>query len=416
MTTMRFIEGLSETCTGGADFTSLIKTIQFLNKNTLPHFRTPKDYSADMASFTSRLVAGKSQLLSFMAEDLGYSLELGEYEFSLLENYLQTYPYSPLYQPQSTIPEGLIAVHGTWSSPVYRFLDQVMPCLLQEGSVLLYCEPEASRIYCHLSELLAGTALAQNRIAVLPIADPDVLEILLDHPSIHGVQGQMHLYQSGMYRARPLSPEKIYNLHFGAHNPVLFMNDGDLSLIPALLEQTLPFHIRSEVRFNRWFVQEKIFPDVLRTIQAHLETPKNYGNILVKSYQAAFEDQKKELRSSRHWLFPQDSFANICTDFSNCSPLHQTELVGPLLTITRFKNGPEATKFAGTTHYANMTAIITASKEKYLDLAALQRTPFVEHNALPLPFDVRLKSGIKHCSLRTSDSVASQTRELGQRS
>lgn len=416
MMPMSFTAGQSHSSANSASFAELIKTIQFLNKNSLPHYRAAKDYTSELDEFFAKLIQSQSELISLMVSDLGYTPELAARDLRLTQTYQCAYPYSAIYNPRTTAPEGLIAVHGTWSSPVYRFLDQAVPALLQEGSVLLYCEPEVSRVYCRLAELLHGTKMAENRLSVLPITEPDVLEVLLDHPSIRGIQGQMHLYQSHIYRSRPLSPEKLYNLHFGAHNPVLIMNDADLALIPFLLDESMFYHIRSEVRFNRWFVQEKVFPEVLSVVQAHMKTIKDtsWGSITTSSYQAAFENQKMELRASRQWLLPTDSQVNVCTDFSNCSPLHQIELLGPLLTLTRFKNGPEAAKFAGTTHYSNVTAILTSSKDKYLELAALQRTPYVTWNSVPTAFDKRLESGLRHCSLKTSSSVVAQIKVLAE--
>ncbi len=407
MSAYKFMAGHTQGLAGGADFSELIQTIQFLNKNTLPHFRTAKDYTNDLSLFFNRCDEVNTEFQEMLVKDLGYSPELAQRDWDLTVDYKKSFPWSAVYTPGTLIPQGLIAIYGSWSSPAYRFMHQVLPALLQENSVLLYCDPEASRIYCRLSELLRGTALSADRLAVLPIDDNDTLETLLEHPSLRGVQGQMHLHDAALYRRRPLVPEKLYNLHFGAHNPLLFMNDGDVSCISTLASESLQFHIRSEIRFNRWFVQEKIFPDVLNALQTHMKTfdTSSLGSMAVKKYAEHFEKQKMELRSTRQWLQPTDSFLNISTDFSNCSPLHQTELLGPLITITRFKNGPEATKFAGTTHHANATSIFTKSSEKFEELARMQATPLVYWNQIPHAFDTALDSGVRHCSLRTADSV-----------
>lgn len=414
----RFLEMRTESQSQSTDFKSLIQTIQFLNKNTLPHYRSAKDYSRDITIFMERLESAKFEIIAFLKDDLGYTNDAAETDWRESLDLKSSLISHSTYVPSTTIPEGLVAIFGSWSSPVFRFLNHVVPALIDEGSVLLYCEPEVSRIYARLCELTQGLSFAENRIALLPIDDPNVLEILLDHPSIHGIQGQMHLYQAPFYRSRPLSPEKLYDLHFGAHNPLLFMNDGDLNRIPQLLAESLQFHRRSEIRFNRWFVQEKIFPEVLKAMEAYIASIDihSFGSIKVKSYQKALANQEPELKSTRHWLLPATSPVNVCTDFSNCSPLHQTELLGPLVTVTRFKNGPEATKFAGTTNYANATSIISESYEKSTDLAALQSTPYVFWNRLPHVFDKKLDSGVRHCSLKTASRISSQIREWDRKS
>ena len=223
----------------------------------------------------------------------------------------------------------------------------------------------------------------------------------------------MHLYESSLFRSRALSPEKLYSLHFGAHNPVLIMNDADLSRLEQPLRTSLQYHMRSEVRFNRWFVQEKIYPDFLNMVNGFLEKAKteDWGSIKVESYKKALQLQSHEIATSKHWLLPKSEVGlNICSDFSNCSPLHQTELLAPLVTMTRFKNGPEATKFAGTTHFANATSIFTESKDKYTELAGLQKTQYVHHNTVPHLFDLSLLSGSRHSALVTSTSVFAEKR------
>lgn len=407
-----FIAGQVNPQTSAADFPQLIKTIQFLNKNALTVSRTIKNYKPDVDAFLKALCEEETSFKSLYTSTLGYSARQAEIDFRMSLEYIEKLPESTTFDPRHSIPVGLIAVYGTWSSPLYRFALNILPALLQENSVLLFCEPEVSEIYAKLAELLKSP-LGENRIAVLPILDREVMETLLDHPSINAITGQMHLYESSLFRSRPLDPEKLYSLHFGAHNPVLVMNDADLSLIETPMRESLQYHTRSEVRFNRWFVQEKIYPDFMNVVNDLIGKAKDedWGRILVPSYKSALQIQNKELAASKHWLLAKsESGLNICSDFSNCSPLHQTELLAPLLTITRFKNGPEATKFAGTTHFANATSIFTSSADKYAELSGLQKTALVYHNTLPHAFDVSLLAGSRHTSLVTAASVFAEKR------
>lgn len=394
------------------DFAQLIQSIQFLNKNSLTVSRSVKNYSQDMSEFISALRENASALKALYVSTLGYSEQQAEIDLNESLRYIENLPESTSFDPRHSIPVGLIAVYGTWSSPLYRFAVSVLPALLQENSVLLFCEPEVSQIYSQIAVLLKP-ALGEKRVAVLPMTDQEVIEILLDHPSINAVTGQMHLYESSFFRGRPLVPEKLYSLHFGAHNPVLVMNDADINILEAPLRLSLQYHTRSELRFNRWFVQEKVYPEFMNMVTAFLEKAKaeDWGRPLVKSYRAALHVQNKELASSKHWLLEKsEDGLNICADFSNCSSLHQTELLAPIATITRFKNGPEATKFAGTTNFANATSIFTESRDKYTELAGLQKTALVYHNMIPQAFDISLFAGGRHTALVTAGSVFAEKR------
>lgn len=392
-----------------SDFTQLIKTLQFLNKtiSTSPS-RTTKIYSADVKNFLDVLKANAAKWASMYESHLGYSSRQAHEDVAKSIEVLKNFSESTTFNPQHARPVGLVSIYGTWSSPLYRFVNLVLPALLHDNAVLLYCSPEVSEIYSQLAEALKNSQLGENRIAVLPTTDKDVLDAIIEHPSLHSLVGQMHLFESPLYRQRPLSAEKRYSLHFGAHNPVLVMNDASMDSLEAPLRQSLQFHARSEVRFNRWFVQEKIYPDFLEFVSAFLQKAKSedWGRVQNSAYSQALKTQQDSLSSTKHWLLEKSVFGlNICSDFSNCSPLHQTELLGPNVTVTRFKNGPEATKFAGTTHYANATSIFTSSRDKFLDLAGIQQTQFVYHNSIPEIFDPSLLSGNLHCSLVTAQDV-----------
>lgn len=392
------------------DFLQLIKTIQYLNKHTLPHYRAEKNYTENLRKFFDVILENSEQLQKEMVTSLGYSPEDAHEDFEdslyLLKQLITT---QAEFKPSFTIPQRFIAVYGSWSSPLYRFFKSIVPALTQQCSVLVFCEPEASSIYSQLAEWISTSELGLNRVAVLPITNKEVLEALLEHPSLQGIEMQSHLYHSSFFRKHCHLPEKNYNLHFGAHNPVIILNDASPKYVAEMLNDSLRFHQRSEIRFNRWFVQEKILPEVIEVLQQYSQTKikGSFGQITSQQYQQAFDQQLKDLSASKNWLNPlKNSIFNVCTDFSNCSPLHQTELLGPLLTITRVKNIAEATKFANTTNYSNATCILTESDEKYLEAASQQRTPFVFKNKRPHLFDTCLDSGDRFCAFKTTPQAA----------
>jgi acyl-CoA reductase-like NAD-dependent aldehyde dehydrogenase len=396
------------------DFTQLIKTLQLLNKtNSTTPLRAIKSYTSEVKDFLSVLKETSSDWIALYESTLGYSKRQAKIDVLKSIQVLENFSESTIFDPKHARPIGLVGIYGTWSSPLYRFIKLVLPALLQENSVLLYCSPEVSEIYAKLSQALKTSSLGGDRIAVLPVTDNDVLDAILEHPSIHSLTGQMHLFESPFYRRRTLSEEKLYSWHFGAHNPVLVMNDASIETLEEPFLQALQCHSRSELRFNRWFVQEKIYPQVLEFITSQLQKIKSedLGQIRSPTYLEALRLQHNTLSSTKHWLNEKSIFGiNVCSDFSNCSPLHQTELLGPNITITRFKNGPEATKFAGTTHFANATSIFTSSQDKFFELAAIQQTVFVFHNSIPDIFDESLVSGNYHCSLVTAQDVYSTKR------
>jgi acyl-CoA reductase-like NAD-dependent aldehyde dehydrogenase len=401
----QFIQGETSTSSSdtGAGFAESISALQYLNKPTSA-VRAEKNYLAAIHTLQSFIKENSSALTELLISNLGFSQISAHTELIAAQTVLQNLESESTFDPQIRFARGLVAIRLTWSSPIQRFFMQVVPALICQNSVLLFCDKEVSKIYVQLSEWVFSTELGRNRIAVVSTSEKDTLDLLCDHPSVKALHVEDHLYSSSQFRHRILLPEKHYRFFFGAHNPVIILNDANLNLLTDTLYQSLQYHSWSEVRFNRWFVQEKIFPDFIDWLNKALTFfPENhFGRMVVEKYKQEYLQQHSEFSRTKHWIHPYSldpQTLNVNTDFSNCSSYHQKELLGPLLTITRFKNGPEVSKFANTTFFSNCTSIFTESIEKFKDLALLQRTSNVVHNALPQMQSAAMRRGELLCGM-----------------
>jgi acyl-CoA reductase-like NAD-dependent aldehyde dehydrogenase len=160
--------------------------------------------------------------------------------------------------------------------------------------------------------------------------------------------------------------QKRIRIHLGGRNPMIFTHDAPLESLPELLAMALDSSYLAEHSFNRWFVQDKNFADFVKQIEItfpKIPVPKQEDNTF---YEGVIQNQNASLFKEKNW---QLGPINVNTDFNNCSPWQQQEVLGPILTITRFKNTAEAIKFANTTNYASGAAVFTGSVEKSMDIA-----------------------------------------------
>ncbi|MCB9073477.1 MAG: aldehyde dehydrogenase family protein [Bdellovibrionaceae bacterium] len=417
----QFVEGkiTSLTTSNGAEFTDAISIIQKLN-TPHPILRQKIDLTSSLHIFLKKFENQKSFLIHFLVETLGYTDSEAHNEWNDGYTLLQELAKDCYFDPHLRTPRGLVAIALPWSSPLYRFCAQIIPALIAQNHVVLFCDKDSSQIYTQLAEWVHLCEMGHGKIAVLSSATPDVRDLVRDHPAIKNLHVESHLYEAQPWRPALLNPDKLCRFFHGAHNAVIVLNDANLKTIKPLFLRSLNYHLKSEIRFNRWFVQEKIYPaliDEMKKWSTEIE-PEYFGKPTSSSYRKELLAQLQELRNERYWLKPLSEQAdhwNVVTDFSNCSPVHQKELLGPFLTITRVKNISEASKFANTTDYSNSVCVITASQEKSLELRLLLKTLYVFHNRIPTPHTPHLTYGEGFCGTglgTTNDLFYANKKEL----
>lgn len=261
---------------------------------------------------------------------------------------------------------GTTLIYGSRSSHLLRLIP-VFHALKSRCAVLFFCDIHEFEVYEKLLSLFIAQGLPEQSLILVATEDPEALETLVLHPSLKSLHFNGHFYEGAFLKslALPLFKKRI-RIHLGGRNPVIFTHDAPLDLIPELLNVALDSDYLAEHSFNRWFVQEKNYADFVKHVEELLPQVLLKKSPTNLSFQSALQKQNQGLLKEKNWK-SGNIFYNL--DFNNCSPWQQQEVLGNILTITRFKNTAEAIKFSNTTHYASAAGVFSGSLEKSMEIS-----------------------------------------------
>jgi acyl-CoA reductase-like NAD-dependent aldehyde dehydrogenase len=366
-------------------FDLAITNIQQISK-AFPDYRKTKiekrlNY---LETFLFSLVQKKTEILDLLCQHEGCRRSVAELEFVESLDYLHFLKTRMSGYLEKRLPLGPALIYGSWSSPLLRFSEKVITALSLGNTVLLHCDPLQADIYNYFANLAQASHFPTDTLAVVASLDPEAIEILYSHPAIRTVNFAGHTYEGTFLKNLVPDSRKKYKIHYGGRNPVIFFHDADLTDLEELVKQAIDFHYLGEMRFNRWFVQEKIYQEFIEQLKKIVITQNGQDWKLPNDrYRNNHAQLIQELKKEKNWQESEDQALFLSSDFNNCSPLQQQEVLGPILTVTRFKNSAEAAKFANTTFYANAAAIFGADFQKLQDLGQQLTMPIVTYNRLP---------------------------------
>jgi acyl-CoA reductase-like NAD-dependent aldehyde dehydrogenase len=338
-----------------------------------------------LETFLFSLVQKKMEIIERLVKEQKCSVATAELEFIESVDYLHFLKTRMSGYLEKRLPLGPALIYGSWSSPLLRFSEKVVTALSLGNTVLLHCAPEQTDIYGYFAQLARDSRLPEEALSVFGNLEAEAIELLYSHPALRTINFAGHPYEGEFLKKLTPDMRKKYKIHFGGRNPVVFLHDADLSDLEDLVKQALEFHYLGEMRFNRWFVQEKNYPEFterLKEIFLRLSSEK-YFSFPSETYRQHFLNLVKELKTDKNWQQETEDSPFLSADFNNCSPWQQQEVLGPILTVTRFKNSVEAIKFVNTTFYANAAAVFSGDNEKAQDLGQQLTMPLVTYNRLP---------------------------------
>lgn len=378
----QWIQGQSQASESprGADFALSVQAIRGAGVFFAEYRKTPfAKRQAALVRFRELFAEQQPQLRENLITHLGFPSISADKEIAAAESILaelEAVAHEASKQAVLGLPVGPCLLHVGWSSPLIRFVSHALPALVLGNTIVLVSDPVAQPLYTRLSELATTAGFPASAVSSLATSDTESLETLYSHPIFRAVRFSGHAYEGEFLRAQPRQWRQRLKADFGGRNPVVFMHDAGLEMIPELVARAVDYHYLPESRFNRWFVQEKNFSGVSEAIAKALS---DLGTDIVgrppgPDFEARFAAQAPRLAKEKNWrMFP---FAvNASLDFNNCSPWQQSEVLGPVLTVTRFKNSAEAVKFCNTTFYANAAAVISSSAERAQEVAKQLQMP-----------------------------------------
>ncbi len=330
------------------DFSQLIQAIQ-----------TAVQGFTDLQKFSSvKLRTALTDFATDIQSTSSDSRETAHFAFKTKALFQDTLPQRP--------PLGASLIYGSSSSPLLRLIP-LLHALKNRCSVVFLSNPDQHEIYEQLISRLIQKGIPEKSVALISTQDVESLETLVMHPSLKAIRFEGRHYEGAFLKVLnlPIFKKRI-RVHLGGRNPVIFTHDAPLDSLKELLALALDNSYLAEHSFNRWFVHEKNFSEFVKQLElqiAKFPAPKIESDAV---YNQVVQTQNFSLLKEKNW---QQGSIHFNSDFNNCSPWHQQEVLGPVLTITRFKTTAEAIKFANTTNYASAAAVFTGSLDKSMEIA-----------------------------------------------
>jgi acyl-CoA reductase-like NAD-dependent aldehyde dehydrogenase len=335
-------------------------------------------------------------------------------------------------------PVGVAGLISPWNLPLYLITWKLAPALAYGNTAV--CKPSefTSMTAFMLASILQEANLPEGVCNMVFGTGERAGSVLVEHPSVPLIS-----FTGGtatgekIYRASATHFKKL-SLELGGKNPNIIFNDADLKkCVPMTINSS--FANQGEICLcgSRIYVQDEILPKFLEQFKAETEKlivgdpldEKTFVGPLVSAQHldkvmSCVEKAKNEgakILSGGERLNINGGYfmkPTIITDLDRCSDLMQTEIFGPVVTITPFKYMKDVVELANTGPYGLSASIWTQDVSRAHKMAAKLDAGMVWVNTwtrrdLRLPFGGMKSSGIGREGGDTSIDFFTETKTVG---
>ncbi len=301
-------------------------------------------------------------------------------------------------QYQIHSPVGILGIMTDWQQSFAVILKNLAVSLACSNLVILYPSEFGMRSALKLAELAIQAGVHPGVFNVLTGRGEELANHLVEHPGIKYLRfyGNNNLGEKLYLLAA--ENQKRMATYLGVNNTGVIFSDCDLrSAIQSVLKLGTQFHLYGRNRINRILVQEKILDDFKKEFNLQLAEIKTslmgpLPNAELKTQFDSYLDQSKKDRAKIYFNLEvnRDSYEaplTIYEDLTNCSTLHQQDLIGPILFFQSFKYAVDLPKVLNSGVYASTIYVWTKDLvriqkiSQQLDVAKLFFNPKLRSNA-----------------------------------
>jgi acyl-CoA reductase-like NAD-dependent aldehyde dehydrogenase len=346
-------------------------------------------------------------------EDANHLLRLAHQSFLKL---IQLEPGSQnIYDTRATEYQmctsvGIVGVIVGHEQAILHILENLAVSLSCANLVILHPHESSIRLALKLAELALAAGLPSGALNVILGSGDDLAQNIVEHPSIKHIRfyGSNSLGEK-LYKSAVENNKRLF-MSLGANNAAIIFSDCNLtSVVSDVLSLALRFHFYGRNKVSRILIQEKCYPDFKTEFRKQIESPNlKIGPLPGEIEKAKFESYQLQSKKDRaKVLFSELTFSTphggfhvqpmIFEDLTNCSTLHQEDLVGPIIFLQTFKYAHELGKVLNAGAFAHRAYIWTDDQVRFQKLAQQ-----VEASEIFLNFQSAAQSELSHTTFKSS--------------
>ncbi|MGE0763797.1 MAG: aldehyde dehydrogenase [Bdellovibrionales bacterium] len=291
------------------------------------------------------------------------------------------------------LPLGVAGLISPWNLPLYLLTWKIAPAIAVGNTTV--CKPSefTPTTATMLGEIFQQVKLPDGVVNIVHGRGEGVGATLVSHPGVHLISftGGTATGEKIQKMAAPLF--KKVSLELGGKNATIILKDANLDkIMPEIVRSSFLNQGQICLCGSKILVQEEIyekfvtlFAQAVKAIKVGDRTePGTYMGPLVSreqfsKVQSALAQARKDsgkivagdepLDLPSHLKGGYFMRPTVIRDLSNCSDLHQTEIFGPVVTVSSFKYPFDAIKWANNSPYGLAASIWTQDLSKAHKLA-----------------------------------------------
>ena len=363
-----------------SDFMDVVAAVQSANK-------AKKKWQETSAQERKRLLKRLGELIQehfdlfiqYECEDSGIPLEASRKLCKkAVENYQECIEFEKRFdlksrqsvtQFQLSSPVGVVGIVTDWQQSFLVILENLAISLTCANLVILNPSEFGMRSALKLAELAVLAQIPAGVFNVLLGRGESLAVHLVEHPGIKHVRFYGENSVGEKLHKLAAENQKRMTSVMGVNNTAIVFSDSNLKeSIDKILELGCEFHLYGRNRINRILVQEKIleafkleFGEQLAGLNKSVIGPLPSVQLTqqFESYLAQSKIDRAKVYLSMSLNSENQVPLTIYEDLTNCSTLHQQDLIGPILFLQSFKYAVDLAKVLNSGTYASTAYIWT---------------------------------------------------------
>ncbi len=409
-----------------SDFLDIVLSVQSAHLAQKKWQETSFENRRQILKNFASLISESVQELAQMAEDdsgipfedAKKLLQLGHQRFlSLIQNdpVGQSFYNAKAGEYHVYGPVGIVGVIIGPEQAALHLLENLGVSLSCANLVILNPHESCIRISLKLAELASAAGLPAGVFNVILGQGEELSQNMVEHPGIKYLRfyGTNALGEK-LSKIAAENNKRLF-MSLGANNAAIVFSDSNLvQVVQQVLSLGLRFHFYGRNKINRVLIQEKYLLEFKAEFKKQFEQlnfkmgNSKLGPLSTSDEKIQFEFYQSQSKQDRAKVFIGDLGLDhsakgfyvepiIFEDLTNCSTLHQENLVGPIIFLQSFKYAHELGKILNSGAFAHRAYIWTDDQVRFQKI--IQQ---IDSSEIFLNWQSPEQSELSHSTLKSS--------------